>query len=113
MDDMLFLKDKQEQLRNHVREEMITFYSNHPNIFISLISSLVFNTYMPYGSKRIVDDVKDQFFGKWFMRCSDMENISIQDRRVLLKRNVALMTNMFESIVIGNLNYFIHHHQCP
>ena len=27
MDDMLFLKDRQEQLRNHVKEEMVTFLS--------------------------------------------------------------------------------------
>ena len=98
--------DRQAQLRNHIFQEMVTFYSSHPNIFKTLTLSLHFGTNIPVEKKRVVDDARDRLLVNYFMSCSDAENISILDQKILLNRNVTLMTNMVESIVLGNLSAF-------
>ena len=94
--------DRQAQLRNHIFQEMVTFYSSHPNIFKTLTFSLHFGTNIPVEKKRVVDDARDKLLVDYFTSCSDAEKISTLDRKMLFDRNVTLMTNMVESIVLGN-----------
>ena len=105
--------DRQAQLRNHIFQEMVTFYSSHPNIFKTLTFSLHFGTNIPVEKKRVVDDARDRLLVNYFMSCSDAENISILDQKILLNRNVTLMTNMVESIVLGNFSVFTIYSDVP
>ena len=101
--DMLFLQHRQSQIQYYLKQELVTFYSRHPEVFQNLVTAIYFRTNLSYSTVRIVFGAMDHFVGNFFLGVSDMDDICESDKRILAEKNAYLFNNTMQSIVLGNV----------
>ena len=100
-DEKLYYMSHRNKFCTYLRQEMVTFYTQHPMVFKSMISGIYFRTIVPFESIGLLEEFMLKSHTKYFLSSSDIDGVPISDKKALAESNTSTLITTFQSILLG------------